>query len=67
MKMAKKPEIKQETVQTPVDRYSKAQILASNRYANRKDALAVILDDKKVYSSDEVDDLLNKFMKGKVK
>lgn len=67
MKMAKKPEMKQETVQTPVDRYSKAQILASNRYANRKDALAVILDDKKVYSSDEVDDLLNKFMKGKVK
>lgn len=67
MKMAKKPEIKQETVQTPVDRYSKAQILASNRYANRKDALAVILDDKKVYSPDEVDDLLNKFMKGKVK
>ena len=67
MKMAKKPEIKQETVQTPVDRYSKAQILASNRYANRKDVLAVILDDKKVYSPDEVDDLLNKFMKGKVK
>lgn len=67
MKMAKKPEIKQETVKTPVDRYSKAQILASNRYANRKDVLAVILDDKKVYSPDEVDDLLNKFMKGKVK
>lgn len=66
--MAKKePEMKQDEVKVAELKYSKGKILASNRYANRRDALGVILDDKKEYSLSEVDDLLNKFMKGKVK
>lgn len=47
-------------------KYTKAQILASARYADRKDALGVLLDDK-AYTFDEVNRLLDEFMKGKVK
>ncbi len=46
--------------------FTKAQILASARYANRKDVLGVILTDK-AYTLDEVNEALAKFMKGSVK
>lgn len=46
--------------------FSKEQILASNKYANRRDALDAILDDNGVYTIEQVDSLLEKFMKGKV-
>ena len=61
--MAKKKtdEIKQEVVS-----YTKEQILASNKYKNRRDAVGVVLADGKSYTLDQVDSLLEKFMKGKV-
>lgn len=46
--------------------FSKEQILASNKYADRRDALDAILDDNGVYTIEQVDSLLEKFMKGKV-
>lgn len=46
--------------------FSKEQILASNKYADRRDALDVILEDNGVYTIEQVDSLLEKFMKGKV-
>ena len=46
--------------------YSKEQILMSNRYKNRKDLLNVLLEDGKYYSTDAVDKIIEKFMKGKV-
>ncbi|MBQ4541217.1 MAG: hypothetical protein IJA23_00015 [Clostridia bacterium] len=46
--------------------FSKEQILASNKYANRRDALDAILEDNGVYTIEQVDSLLEKFMKGKV-
>ena len=49
-----------------VDKFTKEQILASKQYSNRRDVLGVILDDKKEYSTAEVDDILDNFMKGKV-
>ena len=61
----KQDEIKEEIKGDPV--FSKKAILASDRYANRRDALGVILDDEKEYSTAEVDDLLDNFMKGQVK
>ena len=63
--MAKKKteEIKQETVSS----YKKEQILASKKYKHRRDALNVILSSKKEYTLEEVDSLLEKFMKGKVR
>ena len=62
--MAKKKteEINQETVIS----YSKKQILDSKKYKNRRDALGAILADGKEYTLEEVDALLEKFMKGKV-
>lgn len=46
--------------------FSKEQILASNKYADRRDALDAILKDNGVYTIEQVDSLLEKFMKGKV-
>ena len=46
--------------------FSKEQILASNKYADRRDALDATLDDNGVYTIEQVDSLLEKFMKGKV-
>ena len=53
----KKVEKKQEVM------FTKEQILASNKYANRRDALGVVLDDID-YTLEQVDELLEKFMKG---
>lgn len=45
--------------------FSKAQLLASKRYANRRDALYAILDDDKEYSHADVEKALVDFMKKK--
>ena len=46
--------------------FTKEQILASKKYSNRRDVLGAILTDKN-YTLEQVDSLLEKFMKGKVK
>ena len=46
--------------------FTKEQILSSIKYANRREALGVILSDDKTYKLEQVDSLLDKFMKGKV-
>lgn len=61
--MAKK---KTEDINEKVVRYSKEQLLNSKKYTNRRDALGVILANDKMYTKEEVDSLLEKFMKGKV-
>ena len=57
----KKTETKQEV------KFTKEQILASNKYANKRDVLSAILPKDFFGSAAEVDDLFEKFMKGKVK
>lgn len=48
--------------------FNKNKILSAERYQHRVDLLGVLLTDGKQYSFDEVDVLLDKFMKkGKVK
>lgn len=47
-------------------KFSKAQILSSKQYAERKDLLEAILEDGKEYSKKEVEQQIQKFMKGKV-
>ena len=37
------------------------------RYADRRDLLSVLLEDGKEYTFDQIDGLINDFMKGKVK
>jgi hypothetical protein len=58
--MAKKTET------TEMTGYSKERILGSKKYENRRDILGVLLTDGEEYTFDEVDALLDKFMKGKV-
>jgi hypothetical protein len=57
----KKKEIQQES------KFTKEQILGSKKYSNRRDVLVAILSDDKSYTLEQVDSLLDKFMKGKVK
>lgn len=63
--MDKKGTVKQEQ---PI-RFPKSAWLASKKYENRKDAINAVLpdDETKQYSADEVAEMLDKFMKGKVK
>lgn len=60
MIVVKKKETKQEF------KFNKEQILASNKYKNRRDVLDVLLADGVEYTLKEVETLLEKFMKGKV-
>lgn len=48
-------------------KFNKVQILASAQYANRRDLVNALLEDEKQYTKKEVDELINEFMKGKVK
>ena len=55
-----------ETVEQSAVTYTKEQILCSRKYKYRRDALGVVLADGKEYTTEEVDTLLNEFLKGKV-
>lgn len=46
--------------------FSKEQILASDRYANRRDLVDALLENKS-YTLETVDNLIEKYMKGQVK
>ena len=47
--------------------YTKGKILSSGKYAARRDLLSALLKDGEAYTHAEVDKLIEKFMKGKVK
>jgi len=46
--------------------YTKEQLAASKRYANRRDLIRALLEDGKAYTLKEADALIEKYMKGKV-
>ena len=58
---------KKESMQETVSKYSKEQILASNKYYNRHDVINALWTDGSEKSIEEVDDMIEKFMKGMVK
>lgn len=47
--------------------YSKEQLAASKRYATKRDIISALLENGKTYTFDEVDALIEKYMKGKVR
>lgn len=57
-----------EKVETPIPEvkvtYSKAKILSFQRYQNRVDLLGALLLDEAEYTLEEVDEMINNFMKG---
>lgn len=61
----KTPAAPAEKAASPV--FSKQNILTFGRYAGRRDLLSVLLEDGKMYTIDQVDDLIGQFMKGKVR
>ncbi|WP_312503748.1 hypothetical protein [Lacrimispora sp.] len=48
-------------------RYTKEQLIRSDKYRNQRDLLMALLDDKNVYSATEAEKIMNQFMKGRVK
>ncbi|AEG59588.1 hypothetical protein V6C32_13095 [Desulforamulus ruminis] len=46
--------------------FTKKQILLCQKYTDRKDLVRVLLEDDTLYSLEQVDALLKKFMEGKV-
>lgn len=50
-----------------VPAYTKEQLLKAKRYTKRRDLLGAILLDSKTYTHEEVEKLLEKTLKGKVK
>ena len=47
--------------------FTKEQLVTAKRYANRRDALCVLLEDGKQYTHADVEKALEDYMKGKVK
>lgn len=46
--------------------FTLAQLLKAKRYANKKDLLNALLNEKEQYTIKQVDDIIEKFLKGKV-
>lgn len=46
--------------------FSKEQIVASDRYADKRDLVVALLDDSKKYTYATVDKTIGDFLKGKV-
>lgn len=62
--MANKKEFEKHAI-VPV--FTKEQIVGSKKYNRFQDFLAGNLEDDKMYSKQDIDDLLEKYMKGMVK
>lgn len=54
------------TITAPVV-FPKERVLTFRRYADRRDLLSVLLEDGQEYTHDQVQSLIDNFMKGKVK
>lgn len=54
-------------METPAPAFTRDQVLASKRYANRRDALGFLLKDGETYTAEQIDTILINYMKGKVK
>ena len=64
--MANKKELEKPAIKE-LPKFTKAQIVGSQKYERFKDFLTGNLEDDKMYSMQDVDSLLEKYMKGMVK
>ncbi len=48
-------------------KFNKEQILASARYADRRDLVGALLKDSEKYTMAEIDKMISDYLKGKVK
>lgn len=49
------------------ERYTKRQFLSSRRYRGQQDLLRALLEENRMYSLRETDEILKKYQKGTVK
>lgn len=49
------------------NKFSKEQLISSEKYVKRRDIVDALLDDNRTYTIDEVDKKIDAFMRGKVK
>ena len=61
--MVKKQKEIADVVETQVS-YTKAQIYKAKRYMNQKDIITIMLEEDKRYTFDQVDKLIEQFLKG---
>lgn len=47
-------------------KFEKKQLIVSKKYASNRDLVDALLDDKKLYTIAEVDNLISNYRKGKV-
>lgn len=66
MATRKKAATAQEATITVPTTFPKERVLTFKRYADRRDLLSVLLEDGKEYTFDQIDGLIDNFMKGKV-
>lgn len=65
--MAKrKVNVEQPEVKVEESKYSKTKILTSNRYRDKQDLISAVWVDDSEKTLDEIDELLETYMKGKV-
>ena len=67
MATAKKTENSMSDVKSREQMFTKEQIAASQRYADRKDLVNAVLADGKKYTFQDVEKTIESYMKGKVK
>lgn len=57
---------KEEKVQIQEDKFTKEQLVKSEMFSDKVDLLNALLKDNKNYNIKEVNEIINKFLKGKV-
>lgn len=62
-----KVESETKTVQKPTEKYSKTRILSSDTYKRHRDLLKVLLADGKSYTKQEIKNLIDGYLKRRVK
>lgn len=67
MAAAKKRITAAAVVQDTEPQFSKEQITISEKYRNQRDLVDALLDDKKKYTFETVDNLIENYKKGQVK
>ncbi|NBI73270.1 hypothetical protein D3Z50_19930 [Clostridiaceae bacterium] len=61
------PEAAQENVREKGKRFSKEQLLASERFRERRDIVDALLDNGRQYTVKDVEEAIGRYMKGRVK
>ena len=61
------PNVEEVVEITAPDAFTKEAIMKSKRWISRRDALSFLLEDGKEYTHQDVETILNDFMKGQVK